>query len=129
MKAKRIWIMIVVSVLIAVIPSVTLATDYSQATDEELWNNYNALISEMISRGLISDDNILFPSEIDVGKEITRTSNRTLQTYIVNTRSHVIHIPTCSSVAKMSEKNKQVYTGEIAVLLKKGYDRCGICNP
>ncbi len=50
-------------------------------------------------------------------------------TYVLNTRSMKIHRPTCSSVAKMSDKNKQVYTGSMADLIREGYTGCGSCNP
>ncbi len=50
-------------------------------------------------------------------------------TYILNTNSQKIHRPTCSSVKKMKESNKQEYTGSKDDLLAQGYTTCGICNP
>lgn len=48
-------------------------------------------------------------------------------TYILNTSSKKIHIPSCEHVEKMSEKNKQEYTGDYQDLLKEGYTTCGSC--
>ncbi len=50
-------------------------------------------------------------------------------TYILNTNSQKIHRPTCSSVKKMKESNKQEYTGSKNDLIAQGYTSCGICNP
>lgn len=49
--------------------------------------------------------------------------------YILNTNSKKIHYPDCSSVGRMSEKNKKetnLYRDE---LISQGYDPCGICKP
>ena len=51
------------------------------------------------------------------------------QDYILNTSSHKFHLPTCSSVEDMSEKNKQSYHGTREDLLAQGYTPCGNCNP
>ncbi len=50
-------------------------------------------------------------------------------TYILNTNTKKFHYPDCSSVAKMSEGNKQGYSGSRDELLEQGYSPCGICNP
>ena len=52
----------------------------------------------------------------------------TQSTYILNINSKKIHYPDCSSVAKMSEQNKQEYSGALSDL-PEGYTACGICNP
>lgn len=49
--------------------------------------------------------------------------------YVLNTNSHKFHYPDCSSVAKMSEKNKEYYTGTREELIEQGYDPCGNCDP
>lgn len=50
-------------------------------------------------------------------------------TYILNTNTHKFHYPDCSSVKKMSEKNKQEFTGTRDEVINMGYDPCGNCNP
>ena len=47
--------------------------------------------------------------------------------YILNTNSKKIHKEDCESVERMSEKNKQEYTGDIEDLLDDGYTKCGEC--
>ncbi|MBO7254666.1 MAG: DNA/RNA non-specific endonuclease [Clostridia bacterium] len=48
--------------------------------------------------------------------------------YVLNVSSKKIHAPDCSSVAKMSDKNRKNYTGSIDELLAQGYKPCGSCN-
>ena len=50
-------------------------------------------------------------------------------TYVLNTNSMKFHYEHCDSVAKMSEKNKEVITATRDELVNKGYIACGACNP
>ena len=47
--------------------------------------------------------------------------------YVVNTNSGKIHLPSCSSVDDMAEKNKWYYSGTIEELKEKGYEPCKNC--
>lgn len=47
--------------------------------------------------------------------------------YVLNKKSKKIHLPDCKSVADMSEKNKEFYTGPINDLFAQGYVGCGNC--
>lgn len=49
--------------------------------------------------------------------------------YVLNTSSHKFHLPSCSSVEAMSEKNREDYHGTREELLAQGYEPCGSCNP
>lgn len=49
--------------------------------------------------------------------------------YILNTRSMKFHLPSCSAVNKMKEKNRQEYTGSREALIQQGYSPCGTCHP
>ena len=49
--------------------------------------------------------------------------------YVLNTNSKKFHLPSCPSAAKISEKNREVYTGDREDLLALGYDPCKICMP
>lgn len=49
--------------------------------------------------------------------------------YVVNTNTMKFHYPTCSSVAQMSDHNKQAVTDSKQQLIDKGYSPCGICQP
>lgn len=49
--------------------------------------------------------------------------------YVLNTSSHKFHLPSCSSVETMSEKNREDYHGTREELLAQGYEPCGSCNP
>ena len=55
--------------------------------------------------------------------------NSTTQTYILNTNTHKFHLPSCSSVGQMSEKNKQEFTGSREEVIAQGYEPCKKCNP
>lgn len=63
------------------------------------------------------------------GDNLTRSAISAAGSYILNTRSHKFHYPDCDSVKKMSEKNKQVYTGSRDEIIGMGYDPCGNCHP
>ena len=49
--------------------------------------------------------------------------------YILNTNTMKFHLPSCSSVSSMSEKNKEEYTGDRETLIEEGYEPCKNCNP
>ena len=55
------------------------------------------------------------------------TQNKT--DYILNTNTKKFHYPSCSSVKRMSDKNKGYHTGTREELISMGYDPCGNCNP
>ncbi len=49
--------------------------------------------------------------------------------YVLNTNTKKFHYPSCSSVKRMSEKNKALFTGTRDEVIAKGYDPCGNCHP
>ncbi len=49
--------------------------------------------------------------------------------FVANKSSKKFHIPSCSSVTAMSEKNKEFVKGTAADLIAKGYSPCGACHP
>ncbi|MBO6310663.1 MAG: DNA/RNA non-specific endonuclease, partial [Oribacterium sp.] len=56
-------------------------------------------------------------------------SARTECTYILNTNTKRIHLPTCSSVNEMKPSNRQEFSGDVTGLLEQGYKACGRCHP
>lgn len=59
----------------------------------------------------------------------TEDSKKTETTYILNTNSKKFHYPDCSSVNRMSEKNKKEFSGNRNKLINNGYEPCGNCTP
>lgn len=53
----------------------------------------------------------------------------TKEEYILNTNSKKFHLPDCSSVKSMSDKNKREYYGSKEDLISDGYSPCGYCKP
>ena len=51
------------------------------------------------------------------------------ENYVLNTSSKKFHKPNCSSVNKISENNKQEYTGKKSELESQGYEPCSSCKP
>ena len=49
--------------------------------------------------------------------------------YVLNTNTKKFHYPNCSSVKRMSEKNKSFFTGTRDEVIAMGYDPCGNCHP
>ena len=50
-----------------------------------------------------------------------------VESYVLNTNSMKIHHPDCSSMAKMSAKNRQDVEASLDELLAQGYTTCGNC--
>ena len=59
----------------------------------------------------------------------TATEDTTQASYVLNTNTKKFHLPSCSSIAKMKDSNKQSFTGTRQELIDKGYSPCGKCNP
>lgn len=51
------------------------------------------------------------------------------ETYVINTNTKRFHLPTCSSVDDMKEKNKKEVTCSRKELITDGYVPCQRCNP
>ena len=58
---------------------------------------------------------------------IITTEEPAVMEYVLNTNSMKFHYPECSSVADMSAKNREDYTGTREDLLAQGYSPCGVC--
>lgn len=59
--------------------------------------------------------------------ETTKKQNSVTGQYILNTNTKKIHKTSCRYVSKMSEKNKQNYSGSLDELYSMGYTTCGVC--
>ena len=49
--------------------------------------------------------------------------------YILNTNRKRYHLPSCSSVSQIKDKNRREYTGTAEELEAEGYRPCGNCHP
>ncbi len=61
--------------------------------------------------------------------EIYHPSEDGIKTYVLNTSRMRFHLPSCSSVENMKEKNKVVKTCTREELISLGYKPCGNCHP
>ena len=52
-----------------------------------------------------------------------------ISTYVLNVNTMKFHLPECSSVKEIKEKNRRDYTGSRDVLIDVGYQPCKNCNP
>lgn len=59
----------------------------------------------------------------------TTDISNNVQTYVLNTNTKKFHYSTCSSVSRMSEKNKQTVSESRDDIISQGYSPCGNCNP
>lgn len=57
------------------------------------------------------------------------TSEKNLETYILNKNTKVFHYPYCSSTSNMKESNKEDYSGTRVQIINRGYKPCQKCNP
>ncbi len=62
------------------------------------------------------------------GNKSKKSKNKS-GTYIVNINSMKFHIQGCEAIEKMSSKNKKVYKGKRADLIKNGFEACQMCEP
>lgn len=51
------------------------------------------------------------------------------ETFVLNTNTKKFHRPSCSSISRMKESNKEIFTGSREKLTSQGYDACKRCNP
>ncbi len=95
---------------------IQLAVNRSGDPDAGLHQQY---ISEMVT-----------PDEEAEAKtdELQQPIDRTRE-YVLNTNTKVFHLPECSYVGSISDKNKEVYTGTRDSVADMGYEPCGHCNP
>lgn len=57
------------------------------------------------------------------------TQTPSVTDYVLNTNTHKFHYPSCSSVGKMSEKNKKYITATRDEVIAMGYYPCENCKP
>lgn len=68
-------------------------------------------------------------SAVTKSSKSTTASSESSTGYVLNTNTKKFHLPTCSSVSKMSSKNKKESTESREQLISEGYKPCGICKP
>ena len=59
----------------------------------------------------------------------TSSKTNTSTTYILNTNTRKIHLPSCKYADSITPYNKDTYKGDIKELIKQGYEGCKACNP
>ena len=64
-----------------------------------------------------------------VDGDVSGSTSAALQEYVLNTNTMKFHYPSCSSVEKMKDKNKQIVEATRDEVHSWGYDPCGICRP
>ena len=75
----------------------------------------------------LDDGNNVFPDVEDEPSAGQKPGADEVASYVLNTSSMRVHLPSCGSVEDMSEKNKKEYTGKLSDLEKEGYVPCGSC--
>ena len=78
------------------------------------------------------ENHALLNNEYSTSNEQSTESNESedrqeQEDFILNTRSMIIHVPSCTSVAKTSEHNKKEVYESLENLKKKGYKPCQNC--
>ena len=59
----------------------------------------------------------------------TPAPERSGYSYVLNTNTHKFHIPSCSSVRRMSERNKEYSNDSRDEIIARGYSPCQRCHP
>ena len=58
-----------------------------------------------------------------------QTEAASVSEFVLNTSSKKFHKPSCSSISKIKQENKEVYKGSRDALISQEYDPCKKCNP
>lgn len=58
-----------------------------------------------------------------------QTEAASVSEFVLNTSSKKFHKPSCSSISKIKQENKEVYKESRDALISQGYDPCKKCNP
>ncbi len=64
---------------------------------------------------------------IESSEEISASAETDDYTYVLNTSTHKIHYPNCSSVLKIKPENYATTDKSLEELLDEGYTKCGNC--
>lgn len=56
-------------------------------------------------------------------------TSKSKQDYVLNTNTKKFHVPSCSSVKQMADKNREDVKDTRENILNRGYDPCKRCNP
>lgn len=84
--------------------------------------------TEKTTAGSVSFDNNSSAAAVSTGTA-NDTSKNAAAEYILNTNTKKFHYPSCSSVRKMKDKNKQSFNGTREEAIANGYSPCGNCHP
>ena len=68
-------------------------------------------------------------TNIHTDEQIPSSTESEEHDYVINKNTHKFHKPECSSVSKMSEKNKWHFHGTRESIIAQGFDPCDICKP
>lgn len=121
---------------------ITVSTE-KNTTDDKLWtggdepgSDDSDIIIPVVTYDTSSDENIdRNNNSVSTSENVDRSGNfassyePAASSYVLNTRSKKFHIPTCSSVGKMSTKNRQDVNMTREEIIEMGYDPCGNCHP
>ena len=83
------------------------------------WLSDGTSQKEDIKNDNSTEQNLQLNNNYDVQQEVKE--------YILNTNTKKFHLPTCSSVNSMAEKNKQIVNGTIDDIKEQGYTPCSRC--
>lgn len=137
------------------LPFENMVADYIKETDNHVlmrvtpvFKEDNLVASGVLMEALSMEDNgngicfNVYCYNVQPGVEINYASgiskkdeNYTFKTedyknetsFILNTSSKKVHRKECSNIKSIKDKNKEIYYGNIDVLLENGYDTCNDC--
>ena len=85
-------------------------------------------MQNFVGFSFVADSNVVTEA-VQRSSPSTNTTQAAKKTYILNTNTKVFHLTGCSSVKRMSDKNKKTFTGTRTEVINKGYRPCNKCNP
>lgn len=86
-------------------------------------------VQPQISINYANGDSSYIDDGLSGAEDATTDSSNASVSYILNTNTKKFHYPTCSSVNRIKDSNKEYYTGSREDLIARGYEPCGNCKP
>lgn len=72
---------------------------------------------------------VVVPPVGNTAQSTQSDSTQSAQTYVLNKNTMKFHYPSCKSVPKIKEKNREDFVGTRDEVISRGFDPCGICHP
>ena len=108
-----------------------IGADTSWNTEKKLvhisYNGKDSYISCIVETAPIASNKTQNTTQKQAQTSSNTVQNSKAITYILNTNTRKIHIPSCTSVGEIYPEHRQEYSGTLDDAMAQGYSPCGRC--